>query len=169
MNTKQIRKEAIALQLGELFKHTCTYSSDSPARWGLIEPDIYALAQFRQDLAFLAGRHFLDDLNEKNVHQVLDFCNKIGRRCGHVLGDGWTTGTWGVRISALENILKILDLPDLELPKVGTARTVYEVPCKITGYKVTENWLWVTYSPDDPEVYQIEKSISWKEFGTAWI
>jgi hypothetical protein len=163
MNTKQIRKQAIALQLGDLFKGTCQYSPDTPASKGLIEPDIYALSELRHSLVYLASRHFCDDLHENDVLNVVEFCTRVGSRCGHVLSNGWTTGTWGTRISALNDILKVLAIPDGNLAPIGSRKTVYDIPCRITGYKVSSNWLEITYTPLDPEVKPWDACVHFSE------
>ena len=163
MDTAYVRKQAIACQLGDLLKSSCQYSPTTPAARGLIEPDWDALYDFQIKLSLMAKAHFDDNLTLDHVKRVYDFCWRIGRSVGHVMSDNCTTGTWGVRLSELKNLMDIISIPDFELPKIGTVMEMYGIPSAIVRYEISENWLWVEYKPINKEVNQFPVSISWKE------
>jgi len=155
MNTKEIKKKAIAIGLGYLLTQSCTYSPETQARWDSMEPNVEALRDFQHLLARFAFAHFKNELDEILVNSAISFCTIVGRKVGHVLSQG-TTGTWGVRISELENIKKILMLPDYELHPIGTTIELYGDSVKIINYKIDVNWIVVKYRPTDPEVNEWE-------------
>jgi len=165
MNTQYIKKQAIAKQLGEIMENACKYSPTTPAKYGNIEPDTNALANFILKIAHLTWLHFLDELTEAEVMEAYDFCYKVGYSVGHVLSQG-TTGTWGVRLSDLDNILEILRIEDFET--VGYHDTIivldkYEM--KIDTIKINANWVWVEGEITNEFGY-VEKfpvDFSWKE------
>lgn len=163
MDTSYVRKQAIACQLGDLLKSSCQYSPTTPAARGLIEPKWDALYDFQIKLAEMAKLHFQDRLDINLVKKCYDFCWRIGRSVGHVMSDNCTTGTWGVRLQELNNLMDIISIPDFELPKIGTVVEMYGIPSSIVKYEICENWLWVNYKPINEEVNPFPVSISWKE------
>ena len=165
MNVEMIKKDAISQQLGKLLSGVCKYSPETPAARGEpIEPNIPALMEFVLEIGSLAKVHFLDALIIEDVKDTLHFCEKVARECGHLRYDGATTGTWGVRISQLENIIDILKIrDDIEFPKVGDIVTLYTIPSKIKSYEISTTWLFVYLEPLDSEINDYSISYNWKE------
>ena len=163
MDTNYVRKQAIALQLGDLLASSCKYSPTTPAARGLIEPDWDALKDFQIKVADMANLHFQDYLKLDDVKKVFDYCYRIGRSVGHVFSDNSWTGTWGVRLQELNNIMDILSIPDFELPKIGTVVEMYGIEVAIMKYEISESWLWVDYKPTNEETNPFPVSISWRE------
>ena len=165
MNVEMIKKDAISQELGKLLSGVCKYSPDTLAAWeNLIEPNIPALMEFVLEIGSLAKVHFLDALLIEDVKDTLHFCEKVARECGHLRYDGATTGTWGVRISQLRNIIDILKIQDdIEFPKVGDIVTLYTIPSKIKSYEISTTWLFVYLEPLDSEVNEFSISYNWKE------
>lgn len=165
MNTKYIRKQAIALKLGELLAGTCKYSPDTPAAYhSLIEPDHDALSDFQLRIAGMANRHFHDQLYVKEVQMVYDWCYRIGASVGHVLSQG-TTGTWGVRMHELRDIIEVLNIPDFELLPIKSIINLYDSPARIMNYGVSENWLIITYKTNEDNEYENtwDTVVYWKD------
>ena len=143
MNTQHMKKNAIAKQLGEMLTHSCQYSPETPASWGKIEPDTNALAIFQTKISWMAHRHFENILTIQDVEEVYNYCYKIGYSVGHVLSQG-TTGSWGVRLSQLNNIIEILQVEDFETVGRGDFIAVldkYEM--KIERVEISANWVWI--------------------------
>jgi len=162
MNTQYIRKQAIALKLGELLTGTCKYSPKTPARWGVIEPNVESLEVFQNEIATLARLHFLDALKSDDVQAVIGFCERVARPIGHLMSDGCTTGTWGVRLHELNEIIEVIKLEDFELLPFGTETVTYGIPVKILDYTVTEDWLVVKYEQQGEYEGTFEDCVSWK-------
>ena len=150
MNVEMIKKDAISQQLGKLLSGVCKYSPETPAARGEpIEPDKNALYQFSDEISILAKCHFVNALDIRQIEGLLkNFVYPIAENYGHLRYDGATTGTWGVRISQLKNIIDILKIPgNLKFPKVGDIITLYTIPSKIKSYEISYNW---------KELYKIE-------------
>lgn len=167
MNTQHIKKMAIAKQLGEMLEHSCKYSPKTPASWGNVEPDTNALAIFQTKTSWFAYRHFNDILTIQDVLEVYDYCYKIGYSVGHVLSQG-TTGTWGVRLSQLNNIMEILQIEDFETVGHGDFITVLnKYQMEIERVEIETSWVWVhgKFTNEYGYVEQFPINYSWKEIG----
>lgn len=164
MNTQTVKKTAIAKQLGELLEGTCRYSPETQARFDAMEPDTYALREFMGMLASMASAHFENNLDKEAVQYVIDFCYQVGYRVGHILSQG-LTGTWGVRISQLENIKKILDIPDFEMVTTGDLILVLnKYDGEIKQIEINSSCVWVTVKITNEYEYEEEfpMDFSWK-------
>lgn len=163
MNTAHIRKVAISKCLAELMEDSCKFSPDTPARWGVIEPNIPALMQFIDMTGRLVKLHFQNKLTIGDVEDVIEFCKDIARPIGHLMSDGCTTGTWGVRLSDLDNIIEILEIPDFDLLPLKSPYITYGITCKIKEYhSIDTNWIVVRFTPDDNEMQEFEDCVYWK-------
>ena len=166
MNVEMIKKDAISQQLGKLLSGVCKYSPETPAARGEpIEPDKNALYQFADEISRMAKIHFMTKLSIEDIESVLkDLVYPIAENYGHLRYDGATTGTWGVRISQLKNIIDILKIrDDIEFPKVGDIVTLYTIPSKIKSYEISTTWLFVYLEPLDSEINDYSISYNWEE------
>ena len=145
MNTAYIRKQAIAIILGDLLKDACIHSPDDMARDGFMEPNKPALEEFQKSLAELANSHFWNALSINDVQGVVDFCHTVGREVHHIWSDGSTMGTWGNRFCELRQIQKVLKIDDFELIERGTNFQSYGETYKLVSYgRPWKTWLAVT-------------------------
>lgn len=163
MNTAYIRKRSIAKILGSLLENTCIYSPETKARYDLMEPDFDALRDFRLKLSNLAELHFHNKLDIEDVEEVYNWCYRIGASVGHVLSHG-TTGTWGVRLSHLNDIVKALEIPDFDLLPRGSIIDMYGHSVEIVDYyKVSETWIVVKFRNTNEYHHEWEGCVSWKD------
>lgn len=165
MNTQYIKKMAIAKQLGEMLEHSCKYSPTTPAQHGFIEPDTNALAIFQTKVSWLAYRHFHDLLTRNDVMEVHKYCYNIGYSVGHILSQG-RTGTWGVRLAQLENIMAILEIEDFDIAGYGNYVTVLDkYNAEIKSIQIESNWIWmnVEFENEYGHTENFPISYDWKE------
>ena len=152
MDTKQIKKEAIAKLLGHILTGCCKYSPNDPTAWGdSMEPDIPALGEFVNIVGYMAKCHLEDNLSEFDLNMAEDFVRQVGQRCHHIWSDGTTTGTWGVRLQEIGELREIVNLGEFSLPEIGTEIEMWGYKVMIVKYEVTENWVVVTYHYDNGE------------------
>lgn len=160
MNTQYVRKIAISKQLGEMMENICKYSpSDTVARGGSIEPDEAALFQFSDEISRFAKLHY------KNSLTIRDIGNAIKFYVGHVFSDGSNTGTWGVRISDLYDLIKILEIPDFELISYESEIMWHGSPIKVISFHPESNWMAVKFqnTSSEGEIHEWENCIYWRD------
>jgi len=165
MNTFHVKKEAISKQIGKLLEEVSKYSPDTPARWGLMEPMQSELSEFALKLPNLSWLNFLNELTVEEVKNVYNFCWKVGQQCGHVMSDNCTTGTWGCRISALENIINILNVENFELPTRGDLFTAYNINAIVEKIEVEYYGIWIFIKPVDENINSFSVTYDWKTIG----
>jgi len=160
MNTQYIKKDVIAKKLGELFENTCKYSPATMARWDKMEP--HGLAEFRAILTDLAERHFQNNLTIWDIESAQAYVWSVGSLYGHCTGS-YTTGTWGVRYSTLDDIIKILKIGDFNLSPVGGIVEYYDQKYTIkSGYSVNSSFLTVkAQSIDFPELGEFDMCVEY--------
>jgi len=145
MNTKQVRDEAVAKFLGTMIYHACKYSNkDKTSRnGGLTEPSHKDRLVFIRRIAKLAQTHSERLLARQDVEVLIKAITTVGEKYGHVFSNGCVTGTWGSRIGDLNDLLKIMDVPDFELHLTGKKIDFWGEIAEIYGYYPQERWLAV--------------------------
>jgi len=170
MNTQIVRKIAISKILASLFENTCKYNPEDLARWGKLEPDIKALAEFRIELGILANKHFENVLINDDIQDAIKFVWNVGAQYGHCTSS-YTTGTWGVRYSRLQDILKVLAIPNFELINAGEKFTLNGSTFTLLQsniyplydiHEYTDLWIYIQ-SVEYPDSNPFQSSVDYKD------
>ena len=165
MNTNYIKKKAIAGLLGELFEWTCHNNPEETAyRDGLMEPE--DLQVFRMYLSILAELHFRNTMRREDLDGVVKYIKSIARKHGHLWNsDAYSTGSWGVRLSGLNKIQDIFEIPnDKMLLDFGDEFFLGVERHTIINYKIYNTFLSVKlYQVDNESHREFEIPIEWNE------
>jgi hypothetical protein len=165
MDTTRIQKNAISQIIGDLFAGTCLYSPGTQAAYhGPIEP--HELNTFRGILGRLAENHYKDQLTAADVENAIQYCERTGREYGHV-SPSFLTGTWGVRIGALKDILKLLALDWFDLLPLKSTIDLYENKWIIANYSINKTFLAVKLESINPDVNGFEYCLDYNDLETV--
>ena len=165
MNTNYIKKKAIAGLLGELFEWTCHNNPEETAyRSGLMEPE--DLQMFRMYLSILAELHYRNAMTIKDITAIAEYVKTIARKHGHLWNcDQYSSGSWGVRLSEVNKIEDIFDIPnDKVLLDYGDEFFLGVERHTIIDYKIYNTFLSVKLKQVDNESHrEFEIPIEWRE------
>lgn len=163
--TESIKHKALTEIMARLFAGTTVYKdSDIGAYNSVIEPDSIALDKFRSMLCIMARYIRVENFNGLKhyiTNTVSEFVRKTGFNYGHVTGS-YLTGTWGVRTSELNDILRVIDLPEI-INLYNRTGIIYDLPVKVISVNVTSYSVNYVLDPIDPSVNQFDYFRTWRD------
>lgn len=164
MNTTFIKHKAIARTLGEMFEGTCEYPYTVTDRWDEpIEPGSSDVIEFRELLCRLAELHRMNHLMMTDITYVIAWVEKIGFKYGQISGN-YSTGIYGVRLHELENIKKILSIPEFECKRLDyDTLELCGHTYQILEYRVYSTFLGVRLHDVDGIQNDFSITLNWSE------
>ena len=149
--------------LTSLFEGCNEYNNSEMAAYNnIMEPDIEGLNNFRSMLNFGGELIRNEDFTGLKIFindTLIPMVNRIGSKYGHVTYS-YTTGTWGVRLGQLKDILKVLALTDVPYLYNKTGM-IYDIKIKITEIRINGHELWLKLEPENKEVNSFEIYLTW--------
>lgn len=149
--------------LTSIFKGCNEYNNSEMGAYNcIIEPDIEGLNNFRSMLNFGGELIRNEDFTGLKIFindTLIPMVNKIGSKYNHITYS-YTTGTWGVRLGQLKDILKVLTLTDIPYLYNKTGM-MYETRIKIINVRIGTHELWLKLEPENKEVNSFEINLTW--------